>query len=289
MFNWDDMRYVLQVANTGSYSAAAKILEVNHTTVARRVSTLEQQIDQRLFTQTSGGLVLTEEGLSIINDIETLQTTVNCISRKLAGNDHSLSGCVKITMPDDIYKYLLANSIAKLLDDYPNIVLNMSLTDTLHDLSARESDLALRFTMSPPKDAVGVKITSLSHAIYGLDNKPVGKENSVGLVVWADEVDVPTWAESSFDLCHIALRVDNLEGMHAAVESGVGVALMPCYLPKLLPHSKVVKIIDYNMRVPNWELWILYHIDVKNSKKLQVVKECLVSALREHSFLFTDE
>ncbi|MCG7562825.1 LysR family transcriptional regulator [Pseudoalteromonas sp. McH1-42] len=286
MFNWDDMRYVLQVANTGSYSAAAKILKVNHTTVARRVSALEQQIDLRLFTQTSGGLVLTEEGLSIINDIETLQDTTNCISRKLQGNDQTLSGSIKITMPNDLYKYLLSDSIAKLLNDYPQIVLNMSLTDALHDLSARESDLAMRFTMSPPKDAVGVKIASLSHAIYGHKSRPIVRENSVGLVVWAHEVNVPKWATSNFEFCHIALRVDDLEGMLAAVESGAGVALMPCYLSKLIPQSNIVKIKDYDLSVPSWELWILYHVDVSNSKKIQIVKERLVTTLREFSSIF---
>ncbi len=279
MFCWDDMRFVLQVVNTGSYSAAAKILKVNHTTVARRVSALECLIGVKLLTQTPKGFVLTEEGRAIIGDIETLQDTANRISRKLQGTDHNLFGSVKITMPSDIYKYLLSDAIATFLKDHPSILLNISLTDDLHDLSSRESDLAIRFTTSPPIDAIGVKIASLSHAIYGIDNLSINQESSTGLIVWADEVDIPDWATSSFNLCHIALRVDDIEGMYEAVKSGVGVALMPCYLPQLVSDSAVTKLMDYDSDYTKWELWVINHVDVRNSKKLQVIKKLIIDTL----------
>lgn len=286
MFSWDDMRYVLHVAKTGSYSAAAKELKVNHTTVARRVSTLERNAEVKLFTHTSKGFVLTEAGQDILSDLEFLHETTNRIARKLQGKNKSLVGTVNITMPHDIYRYFLSVAISQLKIDYPDMILNISLSNSVHNISIRESDLAVRFTVSPPEDLVGQKVASLDHAIYGNKNSMKNHNNSVGIIVWTDELEIPEWAIESFKCCHIVLRVDDLEGMHAAVKSGLGVALMPCYLPKILADSDILHISNYDLVTPQWGLWVLNHVDVRASKKVQVVRKYLIDSLNKHSSYF---
>lgn len=286
MFSWDDMRYVLYVAKMGSYSAAAKELKVNHTTVARRVSTLEQVAGVKLFTHTPKGFVLTEEGQDILGDIEILHETTNRIARKFQGKNQSLVGTVNITMPHDIYLYFLSNAISQLKNDYPDIIINISLGNSVHNISVRESDLAVRFTTSPPEDLVGQKVATLDNAIYGNKNSVKNHDDSVGIIVWTDELEAPEWAIESFKHCHIVLRVDDLEGMHAAVKSGLGVALMPCYLPKILADSDVIHISNYDLVTPQWGLWVLNHVDVRTSKKVQVIRKYLIDSLNKHSSYF---
>jgi len=287
MFSWNDMRYILYVAKTGSYSAAAKALNVNHTTVARRVSTVEHNEGVKLFTQTPKGFVLTEAGQDIILDIESLEETTNRIARKFEGKDQSLIGSVNITMPHDIYRYFLSDVAVQLKNDYPGIVLNISLSNSLHDLSVRESDLAVRFTTSPPEDLIGNQISTLSHAIYGNLATATNEDDSVGIIVWTNEVEIPEWAKENFEKCHIVLRVDEPEGMHTAVKSGLGMALMPCYLTKRIADPDVLHFMDYELTRPQWGLWILNHVDVRASKKIQVLRKYLINSLNEYRPYFS--
>ena len=67
--------------------------------------------------------------------------------------------------------------------------------------------------------------------------------------------------------------------MYEAVKSGVGVALMPCYLPQLVSDSAVTKLMDYDSDYTKWELWVINHVDVRNSKKLQVIKKLIIDTL----------
>lgn len=62
MANWDDIRLFLELAREGSLSAAARRLKVDHSTVARRIATLERDLGLRLFDRLSRGYALTEEG-----------------------------------------------------------------------------------------------------------------------------------------------------------------------------------------------------------------------------------
>lgn len=60
--NWDDFRYFLAVVRTGTLSAAAELLDTQHTTVARHIQTLEEQLDARLFLKSNTGYDLTPAG-----------------------------------------------------------------------------------------------------------------------------------------------------------------------------------------------------------------------------------
>ena len=68
--DWDDLRYFLAVAATGSLSAAARELNVNTTTVLRRIGNLEEALDARLFERLRSGYALTQDGTRLLQSLE---------------------------------------------------------------------------------------------------------------------------------------------------------------------------------------------------------------------------
>ena len=70
--NWDDYQYFLKVALLGSLNGAAAALGVNHSTVFRRISSLEDKMDVRLFERLKTGYVLTEAGEEILEQVQRI-------------------------------------------------------------------------------------------------------------------------------------------------------------------------------------------------------------------------
>ncbi|MBE0368953.1 hypothetical protein PAUR_a2692 [Pseudoalteromonas aurantia 208] len=247
---------------------------------------MEQTSGVKLLLHTPKGFELTEAGEEIIEDVRLLDNISYTIARKLVGKDQRLSGSITITMPHDLFNYYLSDCLVQFRAQYPDIELNLSLTNSIQNLSLRESDIAIRFTKKPPEDLVGYNIAMLQHAVYSSKKLDNDTETSKNLILWNDEVVVPSWATERFKKCHIALKVDDLESMYKAVSAGFGVACMPCYLPRLLS-DKNIKLLGYvDSLQSDWGLWVLNHVDVKNSMKVKLLRKVLIDTLNQkvHQF-----
>ena len=85
--DWSNLEYFLAVAETGSLSNAAKILKVNHSTVARRIEKLEKELNTKLFKRNQRGYVLTEQGVSLREDTRLIATRVDVIHRSFKSKE----------------------------------------------------------------------------------------------------------------------------------------------------------------------------------------------------------
>lgn len=286
MNDWDDIRFFLAVARSGTISGAARDLQVNHSTVSRRVQGLEDKHGVRLFNRQRDGYDLTEAGYSILEQAEAVEFQSQQISRTLFGQDSRLEGNVNLTMPHDIFEHCLADKLAEFCRLYPGIKLNLMVSKGVRNLASREADLAIRLSPSPPEYLIGRKVASMQHAIY----VPFGfvEEGSVPLVAWAGEMDPPEWARGVFNQCHIALNVDDLTSMHAAVSAGFGAARMPCYMPDSACDPNVFKLAT-SVPPSDWALWVLNHVDLRKTARVQACKRFLIDALEERKALFQGE
>ena len=97
--NWDDLKYVVAVARQGTLRGGADAINVNHTTVTRRLSQLEARIGGRLFDRSKQGFVLTQLGLDLLPYAERVEDEMTALSRTLVGSDAQPHGTVVITMP----------------------------------------------------------------------------------------------------------------------------------------------------------------------------------------------
>ena len=141
-FDWDDLRYILAVANAKSLAGAARALGVNHTTVLRRVTAFEQRIGLRLFERLASGYVLTAGGEELIAAARHVEDTLTALERKLAGQDLRLSGVIRVTTTDTLMGSILPEILAEFRDAHPGIGIEVAVSNAMFNLSKRDADVA---------------------------------------------------------------------------------------------------------------------------------------------------
>ncbi len=290
MHSWDDFRYFRAVARHGSFSVAAKSLGVNHSTVSRRIQVLEERHGVRLFERTRSGYGLTEAGESIVELVEQIHNDSQKASRLLLGLDSRLEGKIKLTMPHDLFESCLVEPLKQFVDQNPLIQLSLSVTHGLRDLANREADLAVRFTPSPPDYLVGKCITPIQHGIYVNPDVYCRNElrNEAPIILWSADDDLPPWAEENFSNPRVALRVDDLASMHRAVAAGFGIARMPCFFPDSSVSKHVVRLPIVQPR-SHWGVWLLSHVDLRNTARIKHLNGFLNDVLQPLKPLFLGE
>src|ERR1700752_4572511 len=97
---WTDLRYFLELARAGTLSGASRKLEVEHTTVARRIDRLEQQLNATLFDRSREGYELTEMGHALMPHAETMESAALAAQDQLSGNEVAVRGVVRLGVPE---------------------------------------------------------------------------------------------------------------------------------------------------------------------------------------------
>lgn len=283
MHSWDDFRYFYAVAQSGSFSKAAKDLGVNHSTVSRRIQSLEEGHGVRLFDRTHSGYVMTEAGASIFEIVEDLNHGALQASRVLLGQDARMEGKINLTMPHEVYEQCLIGPLKRYALRYPEIEINLMVSKGLRNLANREADVAVRITPSPPDYLIGKRFCNLQHGIY--TRRDLATEEYTPIVVWDFEKAIPDWAKQYVDNPKIVLKVDDLSAMYQAVRAGCGMARMPCFMPDSW-RDPAVKKLEVKLPPSDWGLWLLNHVDLKNTARINCLKKYLTEELSQLVPLF---
>ena len=148
--DWDDLKLFLSVARLGSIRAAALELGVNQSTVNRRLEVLEQAVKLRLFDVTTRGHVLTAQGLALAGAATPMQAQAEAVAQAAHRLTRRMTGTLKITAPQTIFKEHVAPVIAEFHLSHPDVHLNYDGSERLLDLIAGEADIAFRAADVPP-------------------------------------------------------------------------------------------------------------------------------------------
>ncbi len=182
MMNWDDIRIFLAVARNGSVRNAAISLNVNHSTVSRRITSFEEHLKVRLFERMANGYLLTAAGEDLLETASNIENQVARADSRIMGQDIQMSGNICVTLPAALSTTILIDEFAEFCELYPDINLELIHSYELADLNKREADVAIRVTNNPPESLVGRKVVSMGKAIYVSKNlweKLNRKENPV--------------------------------------------------------------------------------------------------------------
>src|SRR3954453_20470726 len=143
MLSWDDFRYVKAIADARSLGGAALALGVNHSTVFRRLGPIEQQLGSRLFERGRAAYALTSSGEEMVRLAERVSEDITTFERKVTGQDLRPSGELRITCSDMVLLHLLPEILAGFRRTYPEILIDVVVSNSLLDLSKRDADVAV--------------------------------------------------------------------------------------------------------------------------------------------------
>jgi DNA-binding transcriptional LysR family regulator len=276
--DWNDLRYVLAVANAGSLAGAARALGVNHTTVLRRISGFEQRLGLRLFERLPTGYVLTAGGEQLIATARHIDATVTTLERKLAGQDLRLEGAIRITTTDTLMGSILPEILGEFRDSYPGIQVEIAVSNLMFNLTKREADVAIRPATEAPETLIGRRIAKIAFAIYGSSDYLPSQTKQAQLRdyrwVAPDENLAATaaaqWMRAQLPDAEITLTADSLLALRQAAQAGLGLAVLPCYLGDTSPD-----LVCVHQPIPELEtaLWILTHPDLRHTARVRAFTE----------------
>ncbi|MEM6636273.1 MAG: LysR family transcriptional regulator [Pseudomonadota bacterium] len=274
--DWSDVPFVLSVCEAGSLAGAARKLDVNHSTVFRRIEGVEQRLGVRLFDRQSHGYVMTPAGEVFYERAIALCEGMNRIELELGGKDLRLEGRLTVTTTDSLL-HVLAPVFSLFQGMHPDVDLCI-LSDALAlDLSRRDADIALRPTLNPPQHWVGRKLTPVLCATYArashVDRINDTPGEKLRWVMLDDDLNQSPMSKVTM-LRKAAVApltvVNTVMGVHDAVQAGLGVAVLPCYLGDQNPD--LVRLDEPDQRAV-WDLWLLAHPDVRRSARVHAFFE----------------
>jgi len=286
---WDDLQIVWAISETGTLSGAGRRLNISHATVFRRLSNIEEQLGVALFERSRTGYTPTPAGEDLAAVAQRVEADIKGAERRLAGQDLKLSGNIRITTTDTLYNGLLAPAFTEFRANYPDIELEVVISNQVQSLSKREADIAIRPTRNPPETLVGRRVDTIEQAIYGQrahwqdihtplqtlsECQWIGPDKHMG------DSTLETWMAKHGldDHCHY--RVDSMLGMQTAVRNGSEVAVLPCYLGDTDPRLRRLTNPLPELSVP---LWILIHPDLRRVSRIKAFTQTMADHIR-HTF-----
>lgn len=280
---WSDLQFFLAVCERGSIGAAAQQLRVNHSTVLRRIASLERALDVRLFDRLPSGYLPTPRGQALAASLAGVSEQVDAAQRQISGADLALSGTLRLTAPDTLVG-LLVPHLATFRADHPQLRLELVINNSFLSLSRREADVAVRGSNRPPEQLVGRRVGRLQTALYAsaayLDHHgrghPETDDDWVGPDAALAHLDSARWLRRHVADERVVLRVDNLNAAADAVAAGIGVGWLLCPLAATRPGLQ-------QLRPPqpafDTELWVLTHPDLKRVARIRALTDFLYAAL----------
>jgi DNA-binding transcriptional LysR family regulator len=243
--NWDDLRYFAAALRHGSFIGAARALGCEHTTVSRRLESLERALETKLFLRTPDGLQPTRAALELGPLVEQISSSVQAIERKLAAQDDRVSGTVRLTAPEAFVSLVLSHLLA-LKARHPELVLEVLADDRALDLLRGEADLALRLAPVTQPDLVVKKLSDVGGAMYAAPSylarksAPSPVRELVGHdIVGYDEalahVPAARWLATHAAGATVVFRGNTLLSVLGAVVAGLGLSVLPCILAEREP------------------------------------------------------
>jgi len=286
LFEWDDIRFFLALVRYGSIRGAAAALNVNHTTVSRRLRGLERRLGSRLVQRTPDGYAMTGEGEVIFASGEAMERELFTASQRIQDSDKSVSGKVRITMTDLLLDFT-GPALQALMEEHDGLDLEISTSTMTVDIARRDADIALRLSRKPPEDLVGRRLGCLPTAIYGSRKLGVNfKSADLGELPWIrwqepwKRAHLETWVDEHFPNARIAARVDTYSALEKLITLGAGVGMLSPWSAEkrddLVQISSVIEELGL-------DIWLLMHPDLRGVRRMKVVTEALTHALRRRS------
>ncbi|MCK9261124.1 MAG: LysR family transcriptional regulator [Azoarcus sp.] len=284
---WEDVRYFLALTREGSLSGAARKLVVEHSTVARRVESLEQAIGLRLFDRLPRGWQLTAEGEGLVGLAERMEDEAFAFERAAIGTG-SLSGTVRVSLPPSLANVFLVPRIAARHADWSGITLELVGDLREVNLSRREADVAVR--LGRPQDP-GLVVRSLGKIGFGLyahaDYVRTHDERDwtfIGLDDSLRHLPHQIWLERYAGQRSFVLRSNDQIALLGAARAGLGVACLAHYLAESDTSLARVPTAE---PVPAREIWLVLHADVRRSPRVRVIADLITSLCEESAGFLT--
>ncbi|GHA47855.1 LysR family transcriptional regulator [Amylibacter ulvae] len=286
-FDWNRARAFLVTAEEGSYSAAARALNMAQPTLGRQVDALERDLGVVLFQRVGRGLALTDAGLDLLAHARKMGDGANELALAAAGQSQTIAGTVRISASDVYAAHLLPAIIAKLRKSHPAINVEIIASHTTSDLRRREADIALRNFRPAEPDLIAKKIRDVPARLYatseyleriGTPKTPADLSRAEFISIDNSGMFMRVLNEQGLNLTsdNFPLFTENYLVMWEMVKQGLGIGVLDGYIGDAEP--RVGRALpDFPPLM--FPIWLVAHRELASSKRIRVVFDLLASQL----------
>jgi DNA-binding transcriptional LysR family regulator len=293
MYDWNDLRYFLELSRQGKLVRAAARLHVDHTTVSRRITTLEKQLDVRLFDKSPNGYQLTDAGLRLLPLAEQIETRSNQLYQEIAGKDARLGGTVRVATPEALGSQVIARHVAEFCREHPDIEIELVAETRRMSLSKREADIAISFSRPESGRLIAWKLCDYRLRLYATreylaNHSPITCLEDLsrhGFVSYIEDlIEMPElrFFDNTIKNAHVVFRSTNVSAQYNAILDGIGLGMVHCFMAQREDSLQV--ILPEQISVER-TYWLLVHEDLRHVARVDAVCKFLTRILSENSGL----
>ena len=295
--DWDKLKIFHVVAQAGSFTEASGTLNLSQSAISRQIQSLEQTLKTSLFERHARGLSLTEDGETLFKTANEVIVHLKDVETSLMEKKNKPSGKLIVTTVVGFGSIWLTPRIKEFMDKYPEMEVEVIVTDKELDLSTREADVAVWMRQPTQLSYIQKKLIDINYHIYGspkyleengyphtvkdLDKHKFivygkGTPSPLSQIDWILKVGKKDSSKRK-----PVMRVNNIYSLLLAVESGVGLAALPDYMVQ--EKSTLVKVLP-NVDGPKYEAHFVYPQSLKNVARVKSFRDFIFDKVNEWRF-----
>jgi len=174
--DWNNIRFFLALSRTQSFMAAAEALQVTHSTVSRRISSMEDELQTQLVYRSERGCRLTPAGEKLLPIAEEIENSMMGIEGSISGYNSQLTGAIRIGAPDGIGNSYLAPRLGSMQKSHPSLTVELIAVPMYYSLSKREIDILITIRKPTTASIITRKLTTYRLGLFAsqayLDEAP---------------------------------------------------------------------------------------------------------------------
>ena len=295
--DWDKLRIFHAVADAGSFTRAADSLNLSQSAISRQISSLESEIGAALFHRHARGLILTEQGELLSRAASDMAAKLEGVRSELTETRERPQGKLRIATTVGFGSGWLTERIDRFLEAYPDIKLELVLTNEEVDISMRAADAAIRLRQPQQPDLIQRKLFTVHFHVYASP----GYVNRFGVPHTVEDLDrhrivgfgeyVPRYLTELNHLRHVGrpegdprepvLEINSILMIRRAVERNIGLAMLPDYV--INKNAGLVRVLD-DLPLPTFDTYFCYPEEMRNAAKINVFRDFLLNNAKQWRF-----
>lgn len=295
--DWDKLRTFYKVAKAGSFTNASETLNLSQSAISRQVSALEKEVGVPLFHRHARGLILTQQGEILYKATEEVTDRLELATDQLTDFRGSPKGALRVTTTVGLGSAWLAIRLHEFIDRYPDLEIELKLSNVELDLGMREADCAIRLRQPQQPDMIQRKLFTVHLHVFATQQyiDTFGKPESVEdlddhrIIVWGGEApnylsDVNWLLTAGMPAGQArtpVLKINSILAIKRAVQRGAGIALLPDY--SVEDTTQLIRVMN-ETDVPSFDTYFAYPAELKNSARLIAFRDFLFEKAKGWQF-----
>ncbi|MET4042863.1 LysR family transcriptional regulator [Bradyrhizobium sp. RT6a] len=286
--DWDLCKTFVAVADTGSFTGAARRLHSSHPTVSRKIAALEAQLGTRLVARAADGLALTADGRTLREHAEAMAAAALRAETAVSAGGHKARGTVKLSIGATLASHWLMPRLPAFLRAHDHVQLEIITHPFPASVRRREADVVLRPFDSGEENLVGRKIGRLGTGFYASREYAGGRSlperrgewkghSVIGFADQTSNVQLARWSDVVTRQARVVMRCSSQGDMLAAVRAGLGISALSCFVAESYPD--LVRVAPQKLASVA-DLWLLAHPDLVELPAVRAVVDFVADCAR---------